>query len=308
MTKKPFGKTGFQVSSLGFGAAEIGFIKPQQEQAAKMLNFLLDQGVNVIDTAAGYETSELTIGEAISHRRSEFVLISKCGNKVKEIDAEPWSDSLITQTVDRSLKRLKTDVLDVMLLHTCDEATLRKGEALGALVKARKAGKIKFAGFSGDNEAAAYAASLPDVAVIETSINITDQVNIDHVLPLARKNQIGILAKRPIANACWKDINSHPGFYKDYAKNYTDRLAKMKISPADLGIAGPLPAAWVELALRFTLSQDGVHSAIIGTANPENARQNVAAADKGPLPDPVVKKIRDAFAVGQGSEKWVGLT
>jgi aryl-alcohol dehydrogenase-like predicted oxidoreductase len=306
MLKSPFGKTGFNVTPLGLGAAEIGYLNPPRQQAEKILNLLLDAGVNVFDTAASYETSEEIIGQAIGRRRKEFVLISKCGNQVPGIDAPAWSAALIAQTVERALARLQTDVLDVMLLHSCDEATLRRGDGLAALAKARQAGKIRFAGYSGDNQAAAYAATLPDVAVIETSISIADQANIDLVLPLARQNQIGVLAKRPLANAAWKRLDEQPGTYKNYAKTYTDRLARMKLSPSDLGIGGPAELAWPELALRFTLSQGGVNTAIIGTTNPENARQNILLANKGALPEETVQKIRRAFKSARGGQPWPG--
>lgn len=307
MTKSRLGKTELSVSSLGFGAAEIGFLKPDRQRAAQVMNTLLDAGANVIDTAASYETSEEIIGQFLSRRRSQFVLISKCGQKLAGADGEAWSPALIAQTIDRSLSRLKTDVLDVMLLHTCDEATLKKGEALGALVKARQAGKIRFAGYSGDNQAAGYAATLPDVAVIETSISLADQVNIDLVLPAAKKNNIGVLAKRPIANAAWKKTSEQPGFYGNYAQPYFDRLAKMNLDPTALGIAAPRESAWPELALRFTLSQPSLNCAIIGTTNPGNMRRNIEFAAKGPLPRETVQKIRDAFKTAQGGESWPGL-
>jgi aryl-alcohol dehydrogenase-like predicted oxidoreductase len=156
--------------------------------------------------------------------------------------------------------------------------------------------------------AAAYAAALPDVAVIETSVSIADQHNIDAVLPVARQHDVGVLAKRPVANAAWKDINQQQGLYKNYAKTYTDRLAQMKLDPASLGVAGPAAAAWPELALRFTLSQPGVHTAIIGTTNPDNARQNIAYAEKGALPQDVVEKIREAFRNADPEGKWTGQT
>lgn len=304
-----FGKTELMVTPLGLGGAEIGFLKPERERAAKMLNLLLDEKVNVIDTAASYQTSEEFIGEAIGHRRTEFVLISKCGGKISGCDDAEWSASLIAKSVDQSLRRLKTDVIDVMLLHTCDEAILRRGEALGALVKARQAGKIRFAGFSGDNETAAYAATLADVAVVETSINLADQVNIDLVLPAARKHDVGVLAKRPVANAAWKNREDQPGFYGGYAQPYKDRLAKMKIDPADLGFASvPSELAWPELAIRFAFSHAGVNTAIAGTASLVNTARNIAYARKGPLPADVVRKIRDAFKTARAEENWPGLT
>src|SRR5207237_317456 len=106
-------------------------------------------------------------------------------------------------------------------------------------------------GYSGDNEAAAHAAAMPDVAVVETSVSIADQANLDTVLPVARKNGLGVLAKRPIANAAWKDPASQPGLYGTYAQPYSDRLAKMGLDPAALGFAGPAERAWPEVALRF---------------------------------------------------------
>jgi aryl-alcohol dehydrogenase-like predicted oxidoreductase len=143
------------------------------------------------------------------------------------------------------------------------------------------------------------------VAVIETSINITDQINVEKVLPICRARNLGVLAKRSIANACWKDLSEQQGLYKTYAKTYTERLAEMKITPVDLGFAA---GDWPEIALRFTLSQAGVHSAIIGTTNVENAKGNLAIAEKGPLPAEVVKKIRDAFVAADAEGRWTGQT
>jgi aryl-alcohol dehydrogenase-like predicted oxidoreductase len=276
----------------------------------RILNFLLDRGINLIDTSASYPGSGEAIGDLVAHRRNEFVLVSKCGQKVAGVSGEAWTPEVIAATVDRSLKYLKTSHLDVMLLHSCDLATLQRGDALWALSEARKAGKVRWIGYSGDNEAAAWAANWPEVAVIETSVSIADQANIDMVLPVARKNNIGILAKRSIANAAWRDPSQQPGFYASYASVYHERLKKMKIAPADLGFEGDPEEAWPEIALRFTLSQPGVHAAIIGTTNPENAKKNMEAAGKGPLPPEVVQRIREAFkhAEQASGSTWVGQT
>ncbi|HEV7299195.1 MAG TPA: aldo/keto reductase [Tepidisphaeraceae bacterium] len=306
MKQTTLGKTGLSVTPLGFGSAPVGYVGAGDDSDARLLNAVLDSGINLIDTAASYKGAEKLIGSAIGHRRGEYVLVSKCGQKIPEAgDAKEWSAAVITATVDRALKRLQTDSLDVMLLHSCDLETLQKGEALGALVKAREAGKIKFAGYSGDNEAAAYAAGLPDVAVIETSINMADQVNIHKVLPLARQNNVGILAKRPIANAAWRQPTEQKGFYGDYAQVYHDRLKQMKLKPEELGFPAD---GWSELALRFTLSQPGTHVAIIGTTNPNNLQSNVAAVTKGPLPAETIEKIRAAFVAANPDGSWTGQT
>src|SRR3954466_3394056 len=133
MNKVAFGKTRLQVSQLGFGAGPIGFLNTDRQRVARILNLLLDSGVNLIDTAANYPGAEEAIAATVGHRRDEFVLVSKGGWKVPGVDDPEWSGANVTRTVDRSLRLLNTDRLDVMLLHSCDLATLRKGEALGAL-------------------------------------------------------------------------------------------------------------------------------------------------------------------------------
>jgi aryl-alcohol dehydrogenase-like predicted oxidoreductase len=272
---------------------------------------LLAAGVNMIDTAASYPGSEQFLGERFSHRRHDYILVSKCGQKIEESSARAWSGEVVSATVDRALKFLRTDHLDVMLLHSCSLDVLQKGDAMAALGKAKQAGKTRFIGYSGDNEAAAYACGLNEVDVLETSISIADQINIDTVLPIARKNNVGVIAKRPIANAAWKDISQQPGLYQSYAKEYTERLRKMNVSPASVGFkstSGDESDAWPEMALRFTLSIEGVHTAIIGTTNPENASANLRYASAGPLDERVMTSLRDAFRKADPSRKWTGHT
>ncbi len=309
MTKRQFGKTGLLVSALGFGGAPIGILETEQEKVATILNLLLDKGLNLIDTAAAYAGSEEAIGKAVAGRRDDFVLVSKCGAP-GEPKSDEWKPAALAKTIDRALVRLQTDHLDVMLLHSCGLELLRQGDALGAIVEAREAGKVRFAGYSGDNEAAAFAATLADVAVVETSINICDQANIDMLLPAAREHEVGIIAKRPIANAAWKELSQQPGFYQQYAQTYTERLAKMQITPADFGLDQDNDAGWPELALRFTLAQPGVHTAIIGTTNRDHALANLQAAEKGPLSPQDVKKLREAFRTAQwnSGETWSAQT
>jgi aryl-alcohol dehydrogenase-like predicted oxidoreductase len=309
MQKRPFGSTGFSVTPLGFGAAPIGLLQTERDATGKLLSALLDAGVNLLDTAASYKESETVIGEFIGHRRDQFVLVSKCGASLPHVEGPAWSAQVVTNTVDASLRRLRTDRLDVMLLHSCGKDVLERGEVVAALAAARDAGKIRFAGYSGDNDAAAYAATLPDIAVIETSVSLADQHNIDAVLPGCRQRNLGVLAKRPIANAAWTPRDAQPGMYKDYASTYHDRLAKLNLDPAAmLGTTAPPEQAWPELALRFTLSIPGVHTAIIGTTRIENARANIAIAEKGPLPTDVVERLRAAFRAADPRDQWLGQT
>jgi aryl-alcohol dehydrogenase-like predicted oxidoreductase len=307
MEMRGFGKTGLTVSALGFGGGPVGYLETDRRDVANILNTILDRGVNLIDTAAAYAGSEEAIGAAIGHRRDDYVLVSKCGRAYDDIDGEAWSALAVEQTIERSLRRLKTDHLDVMLLHSCDLETLQRGEAVGALVKARDAGKIRFAGYSGDNAAAAYAIGLEEIAVLETSVNICDQANIDTVLPAAKQNNVGVLAKRPVANAAWRAASQQRGMYVDYTRTYSDRLNRMAVLPADLGFADE---AWPEIALRFTLSQSGVTTAIVGTTKAANVERNLAVLAKGALPDNAIRELRAAFQRAEAAmgEPWLGLT
>jgi len=310
MERKVLGKTDLSVSRLGFGAAPIGFLSTPQVQVDKLIALLLDEGVNLFDTAAMYMDAEDKLGIALKGKRDQSVLVSKCGTKDDNLPGEEFTPDLISASIDRSLKRLKTDHLDITLLHSCGLDVLKQGDAVAALIKARDAGKTSYIGYSGDNEAAAAAAAMGWVDVIETSINICDQHNIDTVLPLCRKNHVGVIAKRPIANAAWNELNKQRGLYKQYAKTYHERLGAMHITPHELGYHGHIEVEWPEIALKFTLALDGVDCAIVGTTSTVNAMANIDAVNKNPLREQVVKKLRQAFkdAERASGEAWVGQT
>lgn len=299
------GSTGLPTTPIGFGGANFAQLNVSISDSEKLLIRLLDLGISLIDTAACYGNSEELIGHAISSRRNSYTLVSKCGHSVDGNTEEQWSASLIKKSIERSLKRLRTDHIDVMLLHSCSLEILKRGEVLESLRQACAEGKIRFLGYSGDNEAANYAAKQSDVSVIETSINIADQHNIDCVLASANRRKLGVIAKRPIANAAWKQPEQQQGFYKHYASSYHDRLVKMGISPNDLGYDG-----WAELALRFTLSQIGVQTAIVGTTNPEHVIANIDAATKGPLKTNDVATLRQAFTTAEldSGDNWYAQT
>jgi len=308
MEHRTLGKTGLDVSVVGFGCAPAAFLKSDQEQAANLIEALLDQGMNLIDTATSYPGSHEFLGQYLSKRRKDYVLVSKLGQRLGGLDAPPWSAEVVRVSVERALMALRTDRIDVMLLHSCDLKTLQNGEAMGALVKARDSGKVKHIGYSGDNDAATWAAQQADVAVIETSISVVDQANISGVLSEAIKHNVGVIAKRPIANAAWRDINSQEGMYRNYAATYTDRFVKLGLQPADLGFSGAPNEAWPEIALRFTLSQPGVTAAIVGTTKLANAEKNLDHAAKGPLPVAAIEKIRAAFKQADPQGQWTGQT
>ena len=283
--RRRLGKTDIDVSVLGFGAAEIGYHNVSDEQVADLLNGALDSGLNVIDTAECYHNSEEMIGRTVGRRRDEFFLFTKCGHPRGAESAPNWSRDSILESIERSLRRLNTDRLDIVHLHSCSETELRKGEAIAALQAARERGHTRYIGYSGDSRAAHYAVECGAFDTLQISVNIADQEAIDLTLPLAREKQMGIIAKRPIANAAWK--TGHKPM-ESYHHEYWERLRKLNYSflrDFDLETT-------ISIALRFTLSVPGVHTAIVGTTKPQRWRENAKLLEVGPLPAEQFEAIR----------------
>jgi aryl-alcohol dehydrogenase-like predicted oxidoreductase len=299
MEKRQLGKTDMEVSVLGFGGAEIGFEGATEETVARLLEGALDAGLNVIDTGECYEGSEELIGRTVADRRSDYYLFTKCGHP-RGVGSEDWSPDSLLESIERSLRRLRTDRLDLIQLHSCSESVLRKGDAIAALQTARTKGYARYLGYSGDSHAARYAVECGAFDTLQTSINIADQEAIELLLPLARKNGLGVIAKRPIANAAWKE--SHKPI-SPYHHSYWERLKKLRYDFIhDLGTEDS-----VAHALRFTLSVPGVHTAIVGTTKPERWQENAAIVAHGPLSDAEFNAIRERWEE-IAPAGWVGQT
>ena len=297
MEKRRLVKTDMDVSVLGFGGSEIGYERASAEAVTELLNSALDAGLNVIDTAECYYNSEELIGQAISNRRKEFYLFTKCGHPHGMESGANWSKDSILESVTRSLQRLKTDRLDLLQLHSCSEAELRKGEVIDALQTAREKDYTRYIGYSGDSRAAHFAVESGAFDTLQTSINIADQEAIDLALPLAREKQMGVIAKRPIANAAWK-TGHRP--IDSYHHEYWERLRKLNFD----FVRGDLNRS-VSIALRFTLSVPGVHTAIVGTKKPERWSQNAQLLEAGPLGEKEFQAIRDRWEEC-APRTWIG--
>jgi aryl-alcohol dehydrogenase-like predicted oxidoreductase len=298
MERRPFGKTGMTVSVLGFGGAEIGFEKASVELVSRLLNDALDAGLNVIDTAECYLQSEELIGHAVSHRRDSFFLFTKCGHP-EGPSVGDWRPESILKSIERSLSRLRTDRVDLVQLHSCSEEELKKGDVITALQKARERGHTRFIGYSGDGAAARYAIECGAFDALQTSLSVADQEAIDLTVPLALERQMGLIVKRPIANAVWRHSQKPDN---SYVAPYWERLQELNY---DFLTTKPDQAA--SIALRFTLTVPGVHTAIVGTAKPSRWRENAALTDAGPLPPELFQSIRQRWCEA-ARPGWVGQT
>jgi aryl-alcohol dehydrogenase-like predicted oxidoreductase len=287
--QRPFGSTGLTVSVLGLGAGQVGESWVSDRDAAAVLHGALDAGVTLIDTARGYGLSEERIGRHLAGRREEFVLSSKGGYDVDR--APDWTAAAVGRGIDRALATLRTEVIDIFHLHSCSLEVLRSGDLQEALDRAVDQGKIRVAAYSGDNEPLAYAAGSGRFGSVETSVSLADQWSLHHVLP--QHPELGVIAKRPIANAAWRFGERPAG---EYAEVYWERLQRLALDPAGL--------AWDEFALRFSAYAPGVDSVIVGTSRLDNLQRNAGMVESGPLPPDVLAAVTTAWQREGGD--WPG--
>jgi aryl-alcohol dehydrogenase-like predicted oxidoreductase len=314
-----FGATGMQVGALGFGAAEIGFERATSKTVDALLGVAADVGINVIDTAAMYAGSEEALGRALHGRRNQCLLFTKCGRcfpprsswlglqvrtsgKLQRFTRGPdeqesawWHPRVLQWSIERSLRRLKTEWIDLLQLHSCPEETLRRGDVIEVLRRARQAGKVRHIGYSGDGPAALYAVRCGQFDALQTSVNIADQEALDLTLPLARERAMGVIAKRPIANGCWSSAEPPR---PSHLHAYWERLRELHYEFLQNEHA-------VQTALTFTLSAPGVHTAIVGTTNPAHLRQNAECAAAGVLDETTFSAIRAAWKKAARPD-WAG--
>ncbi len=287
----PFGSTGLNVSALGFGTGSIGAMEMDDSTASRLLNEALDLGITLIDTARGYGLAEERIGRNISHRRSEYVLSTKVGYGVDGIP--DWTYECVAAGVDLALRTMRTDMIDIVHLHSCPLQTLLHTGVIDALDAAKQAGKIRVIAYSGENDALAWAVASGRFSSFETSVNPFDQASLAQAIPMAANAGYGVIAKRAVGNAPWRFTDCPQG---DYCEVYWHRMHALAYDRVGLD--------WDEFALRFSTFVPGVSSAIIGTSSIENLRRNAAIVARGALPESIVRAVQSRYReIGQS---WPG--
>lgn len=286
---RSFGGTGLAVPALGLGAGLVGDGALDEAEAARLLHGALDLGLSFVDTAPGYGPSEERIGRHLARRRPSFVLSTKLGYGVPGVP--DWTPECIARGVDQALSRLRTDVLDVAHLHSCPLETLLHRGVVDALLDTVRAGKVRVAAYSGENEALEWAVSSGAFGSVQCSVSVCDQRS----LSLVADSGLGIVAKRPLANTPWNPAVAHPD--DAAAAAYRTRWAALRLD--DLG----LPPA--ELAIRFAAFAPGVSTAIVGSRRLEHLAEMSVLVAKGPLPEQVRVEIETRF-VALGRD-WPGM-
>lgn len=258
-SRRPIGRSGLTVSPIGFGAFKIGrnqgikyaegYDLPDEAACGRLLEGVLDLGIDLIDTAPAYGVSEERIGRHLAARREEFILSTKVGEVFEDGAGHyDFSAAAVDASIDESLRRLSTDRLDLVFVHSDgrDREIVDSGETLDALVRRRDRGDIRAIGFSGKTPAG-------HLAAIETGV--VDALMVEYhpldesqrpILEEANQRGIGVVVKKGLASG---------------------RLAP-------------------EMAIPFCLAAPGVASIVIGSLNLDNLRRNLEIARDVPKPDP----------------------
>ena len=253
MQTRPLGKTGLEVTPLGFGSFKIGrneqikypqpYDLPDDLTTERLLNGVLDAGINLIDTAPAYGTSEERIGRFLSHRRGEFVLSTKVGERFERGESRyDFTGAAVRASVAESLRRLRTEVIDILFVHAHgdDVAIQQQSDLILTLQKLKTAGYVRCLGFSGKTTAGAEAAlGWADVLMVE--YHLQDESHAA-VIAAAASRGLGVIVKKGLAS-------------------------------------GRLPAAD---AIQFVLSNSHVGSLIVGGLSGEHLQANIVAAGRQP--------------------------
>jgi aryl-alcohol dehydrogenase-like predicted oxidoreductase len=293
MIKKTLGRTGLEVTQLGYGSMGLrgpktwGVRVVSEEAADTFLNSVLDAGINFIDTSPDYGVSEERIGRYISGRRSEYYLATKCGcvytqhDDHLEID-HVWDRDVVAKNLETSLKRLQTDCIDILQFHGGDAESLQRAGLIETLMSFRDQGMIRFVGSS---------SSLPNLpGMIELNVFDTFQIPYSCLAPKhhdlitkAAETGAGIIIRGGVAQG------------GPDAEIQRDALNAVW-STANLDEVLPTGMSRAELILRYTLSHPHCHTSIVGTCNVEHLAENLASAQSGVLPADLYDDISSRVA------------
>ena len=290
MERRQLGRTGLSVTVLGFGAMDLGgppaANQIPDEDAGQVLNAVLDSGINFIDTAICYGTSEARIGQAISHRRKEFVLATKCGCQPGMPMGAPniHTAANIRAGVEHSLRTMRTDYLDIVQFHqSLNRETWESEGAMDELLKMKAEGKLRFIGVSGifPDLIGQVDSGLFDVFQIPYS---AIQREHESIIAKASKDGAGIIIRGAVARGA--PMNWNKRYYMMSGQEMNGRWDRAKLDDLLDGMSR------MEFMLRFALALPALDTTIVGTKNVDHLRDNVAAARKGPLPEDVVKEAK----------------
>lgn len=327
MKYRSFGRTGWQVSEVSFGAWAIGSAwgSVDDNESVAALHKALDLGVNLIDTADVYGDghSERLIARVRKERHDPFYVISKAGRRLPKQSVEGYSRENLTAWIERSLKNLDTDCLDLVQLHCPPMALYYEPEVFGILDDLVQAGKIKFYGVSVEKvEEALKAIEYPNVQSVQIIFNMFRLRPAELFFPEALRRKVGILARVPLASGMLtgkmkrdsvfaaddhRQFNRH-GEAFDMGETFSGVDYETALTAVEeLRPLIPAGATMAQLALRWILMFEAVSCVIPGAKNPQQAEDNANASALAPLTDEqmaTVQGIYDRYIRAQVHQRW----
>jgi aryl-alcohol dehydrogenase-like predicted oxidoreductase len=290
MERRTLGRTGLDVTSLSYGAMEIRGSRiwngrpVTDAQAERILNAVLDAGINFIDTAYDYGLSEEYIGRFLSQRRGDYYLATKCGCTVVnagEKDETPhvWTRENLMHNIETSLRRMQTDYIDVWQLHNPTVEQVEANDLVRVMQEVKAAGKVRFLGIS---------STLPHISSF-ISWGVFDTFQIPYSA-LERTHEAAITAAAQGGAGTIFRGGVARGAPEEAGLGNRDRWASWEKAGLDeLRAPGESRTAFL---LRFTLTHPDMHTTIVGTMNPDHLAENLRAAEAGPLPADVYAEAK----------------
>jgi aryl-alcohol dehydrogenase-like predicted oxidoreductase len=300
LLKKNLGRTGLEVTQLGFGAMEVRGNRIWRgrrctdEQAGTILTAVVDSNMNFIDTANDYGMSEMYIGQYLSKRRSEFYVATKCGCSMQfagDHDETPhfWTRDNIMRNIADSLMKMRTDYVDILQLHNPDVETTEKNGLVALLQELKAAGVVRHIGCSSTSPHLATYIAWGVFEVFQIPYSALERQH-ENLITKAAETGAGIIIRGGVARG---EPGSGLGGEERWAK-----FEKAKLD--ELLEKGETRTGFL---LRFTLSHPHCHTTIVGTVNPAHLQENVAIAEKGALSSDVYTEAKKRLdSVGESPE------
>jgi aryl-alcohol dehydrogenase-like predicted oxidoreductase len=312
MRYRTLGRTGLQVSELGYGAWGIGatlWIGADDAESIGALGDAIAAGVNFIDTALGYGDghSESLVGQVVRSASETVYVATKVppqngkwpaerGDPVDEMFSAAW----VIEATERSLRNLGLDVIDVQQFHTWTDDWVGQGGWADAIAELKQAGKIRYFGVSIPNHDPASVLALIESGLVDTVqviFNIFDQSPLRALFPAALEHDIGIIVRVPfdeggLTGRIRPDTTFPEGDFRNRyfaGERKRETYERVQAITADLGVPEGSAA---NVALRFCLSEPAVSTVIAGMRTAENVRRNVAAVEDEPLDEDALATLR----------------
>ena len=315
MKYRELGRTGWKVSEISFGAWAIGGSWGTVDDKASLaaLHRAVDLGVNFIDTADVYGDglSERLVAQLRHERRETIYVATKAGRRLDPHTAEGYNRKNLTSFIERSLKDLDTEALDLLQLHCPPTEVYYRPEVFGVLDDLVKQGKLRYYGVSVEKvEEALKAIEYPNVQTVQIIFNIFRQRPAELFFKQAKQRKVGILARVPLASGLLTgkmkadtkfEADDHRGFNRhgesfDRGETFSGVDYPIGLQTVEeLRTLVPKGMSLSQFALRWILMFDAVTCAIPGAKNPEQAEQNVKAADLPALSKARMSKIKEIY-------------